>query len=252
MCLDYMMKQLIPMMHTPIFVCRRDGAVTKQFGGQNLPDTLLLLQESFRRSLWTHGSSETPVLLKWEDAVFAVMLCEPEQEMILAEPCPSLQMHCQNAFLSGVLLLWNAMTGKVCSVSDLAEDTEVLVQLEKRVEHVIFERQERQAAHNPYSKEQREQECIRTGDIAGLRQCINETYEGEFGILAREPLRQSKNIAIGMITMASRSAIAGGLYPELSFQEISAYFAFTSQSYFTRQFKKSTGVTPLMYRQMLK
>ena len=41
-------------------------------------------------------------------------------------------------------------------------------------------------------------------------------------------------------------------YSNYSIQEISAYFAFPSQSYFTRQFKKSTGMTPLRYRQLMR
>ena len=38
---------------------------------------------------------------------------------------------------------------------------------------------------------------------------ISETYEGKIGILAKDPLRHYKNVAIGNITLASRAAIQG-------------------------------------------
>lgn len=83
--------------------------------------------------------------------------------------------------------------------------------------NTIFELQEKQAMHNPYSLELREQDSIRRGNIEALKLCWAEQYEGKLGVLALDPLRNAKNIAIGVITLSSRSAIEGGLSPELSF-----------------------------------
>lgn len=83
--------------------------------------------------------------------------------------------------------------------------------------NTIFEIQERQTTHNPYSLELREQDSIRQGNIEELKRCWEEQYDGELGVLASNPLRNAKNIAIGVITLSSRSAIEGGLSPELSF-----------------------------------
>lgn len=83
--------------------------------------------------------------------------------------------------------------------------------------NTIFEIQEKQTVHNPYSLELREQESIRHGNIDALRLCWEEQYEGNLGTLSANPLRNAKNIAIGVITLSSRSAIEGGLSPELSF-----------------------------------
>lgn len=46
---------------------------------------------------------------------------------------------------------------------------------------------------------------------------MSETYEGEIGILAKDPLRSAKNVAIGNVTLASRAAIHGGMSVEKSF-----------------------------------
>ena len=71
--------------------------------------------------------------------------------------------------------------------------------------------------HNPYAQELRELDSIRRGDIAALKKSINETYSGNIGILASDPVRQYKNLAICVITNATRCAIEGGLNPEMAF-----------------------------------
>lgn len=79
-----------------------------------------------------------------------------------------------------------------------------------------------QTWHNPYDQEMREQESIRRGDTESLKLCWAEKYEGSIGILAPDPLRSLKNIAIGVITLSSRSAISGGLNPETAFSIVDA------------------------------
>lgn len=76
--------------------------------------------------------------------------------------------------------------------------------------------------HNPYDQELREQDSIRRGDIEALRSCWEEKYDGSIGTLALDPLRNIKNIAIGVITLSSRSAIQGGLNPETIFSLVDA------------------------------
>lgn len=52
---------------------------------------------------------------------------------------------------------------------------------------------------------------------------FEEVYVGQIGQLASTPLRQAKNLAIVLITLASRSAIAGGLLPEIAFSMSDAF-----------------------------
>lgn len=90
-------------------------------------------------------------------------------------------------------------------------------EMDSKLNENLFERQERQSAHNPYSQELREIESIENGNLEALERSISETYEGEIGKLAKNPLRHHKNVAIGNITLASRAAIRGGLSAELAF-----------------------------------
>lgn len=82
---------------------------------------------------------------------------------------------------------------------------------------IMFERQEEERKHNPYDQEYREQKSIEDGDVEQLKRSIAEDYSGDIGTLSTDSLRNFKNLCIVVITLASRSAIRGGLSPELSF-----------------------------------
>src|SRR5699024_290143 len=67
---------------------------------------------------------------------------------------------------------------------------------------------------HPSAQELREQDSIRRGDTEALKKCWEEKYEGRIGLLAPAPLRNIKNIAVGVITLSSSSALQGGLSHE--------------------------------------
>lgn len=127
----------------------------------------------------------------------------------------------RDKFLSGVLLLFWMVTGRELTRTKLweknKERSEKIQKILPRVARDIFYRQEYYGPHNPYEQEARELESIRSGDIYALERSLEEKYEGEIGILAKDPLRHHKNVAIGNITLASRAAIEGGVGVEQSF-----------------------------------
>ena len=69
-------------------------------------------------------------------------------------------------------------------------------QIQKRIMEEVFQRQENEAIHNPYEQELRELYSIEQGDEETLAQSISETYEGDFGVLAKDPLRSHKNLVM--------------------------------------------------------
>ncbi|MET3558482.1 AraC-like DNA-binding protein [Streptococcus rupicaprae] len=77
--------------------------------------------------------------------------------------------------------------------------------------------QEQQLSHNSYYQEVREFNSIEEGNLLKLQESWNEDYGGEIGILANDNLRNTKNLAIVVITLASRSAMRGGLHPEIAY-----------------------------------
>lgn len=88
---------------------------------------------------------------------------------------------------------------------------------------IVFDLQETQWHHNPYGHEQREQNCIRTGNVEDLKLCWQEEFSGKVGKLASDSLRSTKNVAVTVIGLSARSAIQGGVSQELAFSMADAF-----------------------------
>lgn len=86
-----------------------------------------------------------------------------------------------------------------------------------------FSYQNQERSHNPYDQELRELTSIEKGDLDQLSKSISETYDGQIGTMADDPLRQIKNNGIVVLALASRAAIRGGMYPELAFSMCDSY-----------------------------
>lgn len=124
-------------------------------------------------------------------------------------------------FISNVLFLHNIFSETEWEV-DLYYETifpngAYLEDIQKDYLREMFEHRETSRNHNPYEQEVREQSSIRNGDIDALKKSWSETYEGEFGRLADTKLRQYKNLAIIVASLAARSAIEGGILYETAF-----------------------------------
>ncbi len=89
--------------------------------------------------------------------------------------------------------------------------------IQKDASDHIFEFSERGMHHNSYDREVREQTAIENGDLDALKESLDENLNGTVGVLSPDELRSWKNIGIVVITLASRSAIRGGLSPEIAF-----------------------------------
>lgn len=83
--------------------------------------------------------------------------------------------------------------------------------------NLLFTNQELGISHNPYDQELRELTSIEHGDLKALQENLTESYSGKVGRLAKDELRNAKNLAIVNVTLACRAAIRGGIMPEISF-----------------------------------
>lgn len=124
-------------------------------------------------------------------------------------------------FYDIILLTHNLFNKKQCLVSDIIKENSIHENLEKNIfknfTNTLFENTEHNKKHNPYEQELREQSAIETGDIELLKKSIAEIYNGELGTLAKDKLRNMKNLGIVVISLASRAAIKGGVPAEISF-----------------------------------
>lgn len=130
-------------------------------------------------------------------------------------------------FGSGILMLYHMITGKELTINDLWQKNGIretdIIEVKGQISSVIFEHQEQDLPHNPYDQELRELDSIRHGDVEMLNRSLAETYRGEVGQLAKNQVRQAKNIAICVIALASRAAISGGMIPEEAFSMVDGY-----------------------------
>ena len=130
-------------------------------------------------------------------------------------------------FFSLLSMLYHHLTGIYLNWTEImargTEEEHLKGLVQKKLDHVYDNYYEQGKVHNPYSQEEREQDSIRRGDLESLRKSVQETYVGEIGTLANNPLRHSKNIAITLIALASRSAIAGGIPSEIAYSLSDAY-----------------------------
>lgn len=126
-----------------------------------------------------------------------------------------------------LLLLYHLKEEKPEGETDIMQENclenSMMRNIKKTYTKMTFERNETDKPHNPYDQEFREQMSIENGNIAGLRESLAEDYIGSIGTLAKDPLRQAKNHAIVLITLASRSAIRGGLSHEISYSFSDSY-----------------------------
>ena len=130
-------------------------------------------------------------------------------------------------YLEDILFLNHMITG-VESTTEQIIETNCLNhyhtgKVQKHFNDILFENHENNVHHNPYDQEMREFGSIENGDLIQLEKSLQEDYDGTIGTLAKDPLRNLKNLGIVLVTLASRAAIRGGLSPEISFSLSDSY-----------------------------
>ena len=130
-------------------------------------------------------------------------------------------------YLNDMIFLHHMLTGTESSPEMIIQDNCVDQDSEEKVQqnfnNLLFDNQENSVHHNPYDQEVREFSSIENGDLIQLEKSMQEDYDGSIGTLARDPVRNLKNLGIVLITLASRYAIRGGLSPEISFSLSDTY-----------------------------
>ncbi len=218
----FMVTQMISLIHAPIALYREDGTLFKAL--EAVDEGALIAPEKICGSY-----KEFPLLNVEENGVtYALLWCQEENCFLGLgklriydfgdEEAKQYPYCAQEELTAAIVILWKMMTGQELKIRDILERNILSgVSIKEQLTKDIFRRQEEGARHNPYSQELREQECICRGDVPGLRECFEEVYSGQAGTLASDMVRQQKNLAICVITLSARSAIRGGMHPELAY-----------------------------------
>lgn len=130
-------------------------------------------------------------------------------------------------YLEDILFLNHMITGVESTTEQIIETNclnhDHTVKVQKHFNDILFENNENNIHHNPYDQEMREFGSIENGDLIQLEKSMQEDYDGTIGTLAKDPLRNLKNLGIVLVTLVSRAAIRGGLSPEISFSLSDSY-----------------------------
>lgn len=130
-------------------------------------------------------------------------------------------------YLEDILFLNHMITGVESTTEQIIETNclnhDHTGKVQKHFNDILFENHENNVHHNPYDQEMREFGSIENGDLIQLEKSLQEDYDGTIGTLAKDPLRNLKNLGIVLVTLANRAAIRGGLSPEISFSLSDSY-----------------------------
>ena len=110
------------------------------------------------------------------------------------------------------------LIGAPTSQRDGVHADQIQKDLRNKVRSLSADLRENEQTHNSYEQERRELECVRRGDVEGLKRAISELEIEKVGRVSRDPLRNWKDLAIVGVSLCSRAAIEGGVSPEIAFR----------------------------------
>ena len=250
MNLEYIYEQMVRILHGNITCISESGAIEACYGDMAVQCNPLFTDPEFLSAVHERERKDYPDLFYEKDTILYAVV-SLENAKIVAGPVSTekhtkdsehylMQHHhisnetgfrlsfCElKVFGSGILMLYHMITGKELTINDLWQKNGIretdIIEVKGQISSVIFEHQEQDLPHNPYDQELRELDSIRHGDVEMLNRSLAETYRGEVGQLAKNQVRQAKNIAICVIALASRAAISGGMIPEEAFSMVDGY-----------------------------
>lgn len=257
----FLLRQMLPLLHAPICIFDEKGRVLQAL--EDVKEAKLPAPEDFERVEWKYPAwnqaeesaekrnsqvDENNVVTAREKkalpypyihvekngVAYCIMRSDKEGELIGLGKLRMYDFGDEEAFQypycgkeefgAIISILWKMVSGNEVGAGTLwAKNIDSGIFLEEQVVKEIFVYKEEGRRHNPYEQELRELDSIRRGDVIALQKSIDEAYSGKAGTLANDPVRQYKNLAICVIAGASRSAIKGGLNPELAFSMSDAF-----------------------------
>lgn len=221
--------QMIKVLHAPICIYSKEGEVVNPL--EDITEKHIIEKKEFtdqvnKKFPYIHVEKDgTTYALLWDEAKEQYVGLGKLRIYNIDNEAAKKYPYChKDEFAAIVSVIWNLMTGEKVSIGQLWDKNIKLdIPMEVELTKDIFELQEEGVSHNPYSQELREQDSIRRGDVAALQKSIDEVYSGKLGELAGDVVRQTKNLAISVISCAARSAIKGGINPEFAFSMADTY-----------------------------
>lgn len=172
-------------------VCLFNQEYPVLFGGVALQDNLVLIVG--------------PTLIRQVDSNFIKLYAARHEALNVA-----LQVTTPTKIGSILLLIHSSLTGEKISLTSfldryLFNDQELMQENSKNIAEIYYSENVNSRPHNPVSFEHDIIKAIQHGDLESLDRALNSPYAAMRGVLAKDPLRSQKNLAIVDVTLASRS-----------------------------------------------
>ncbi|WP_052646748.1 helix-turn-helix domain-containing protein [Paenibacillus terrae] len=145
----------------------------------------------------------------------------------LIEPSEQQDAFDTNQLFNTAILLHHLFYNETLSLNKVKQDNENLNPslISELIELKIIEQRENSDYHSSFLAERKIWEHLKTGNIEKMLYYMKlHSQEGNYGTLSKkDSLRNKKNLLITAVTLATRAAIEGGLYPEISYNLSDAY-----------------------------
>lgn len=250
MTIEQLCGHVIRLMHAPIHVYNSAGEELAVYVDNGEQPDIMACDSGFRKRLLEKKCIEHPVLYLEANQIIYGIVCSRELVYVLGPCCVNGDISFASRYLIKahglaegstyglfylpladfselVIMIYEMVTEESISFSELLlksfMDDAADFSVRKKIHHIFYSNQENGIVHNPYSQEKREQDSIRTGNLEALQKSFQEVYIGKLGTLAHSSLRNAKNLSIVLVTLAARSAIEGGVLPEIAFSLSDAY-----------------------------
>ncbi len=238
-------------LHTTVRIYHASGErIEAKPGVEKLPDPLVCDPE-FEALLLSRRTPDYPVLhFEYSYVIYSIVPAKNGTTYIVGPNCIDTQVNAvsrtvakahripsrssyhiayqpMDCFLEVTLLLFHFVSDKFLTCHTLLEKNALSRDIQRDANqnsfHIAYKNREEGSHHNPYSQEQMEQGAIRNGSEEALRQSWEISYSGKIGTLGPTPLRHFRNLAITNIAISCRSAIEGGVLPELAYTYSDSY-----------------------------
>lgn len=231
--------------HIPIFIIKKGWERSQTFSSnysslviwETLPGTLIdhlffmkltkpvqLVYIHHREdslALLPHPEHEDERIILWPHAE---KYCSPNT---LVEPSGQQGTPDPNQLFNTAILLHYLFYDEVLTLNKVKQDNENLnpSSIPESLELKIMEQRESSDYHSSFLAEQKIWEYLKKGNIEKMLYYMRlHAQEGIYGTLSKkDSLRNNKNLLITAITLATRAAIEGGLYPEIAYNLSDSY-----------------------------
>lgn len=238
------------MLHIPIHLYEENGEEIDTGCAESNQEDPLITDPEFAQELLGLRVEERPVIYYEANCVlYAVIPANGDRTIILGPACYdtvtrndaaavaelhglkhpdsySITYNSLTITAEAILMLFHSYSDNLLTREELlyqSTDREFRSEAREGAVRLVYDHRENSTSHNSYAQEVREQKAVREGNVAALKESWKEVQTGQIGRLARDEITHYRNLAVVVITLASRSAIEGGVLPEVSYSLADMY-----------------------------